>query len=75
MYDRWRIANLDRDIDDVPMVSQIDRLGTGARVAIESAGFALIKGNLDGLVRAGRLLRVTMRNIRQNLRLALISLK
>jgi Cu+-exporting ATPase len=41
-------------------------------VAIESAGFTLIKGNLDGIVRARRLSRATMNNIRQNLFFALI---
>mgnify|MGYP001264410996 CR=1 FL=1 len=45
---------------------------TGADVAIESAGFTLIKGNLDGIVRARRLVRATMRNIRQNLFFALV---
>ncbi|MEY5038266.1 MAG: hypothetical protein RL472_1372, partial [Pseudomonadota bacterium] len=41
-------------------------------VAIESAGFTLVKGNLDGIVRARRLSQATMRNIRQNLFFALI---
>jgi hypothetical protein len=44
----------------------------GADVAIESAGFTLVKGNLDGIVRARRLSRATMRNIKQNLFFALI---
>jgi Cu+-exporting ATPase len=47
-------------------------MGTGADVAIESAGFTLVKGNLDGIVRARKLSRATMRNIRQNLFFALI---
>ena len=47
-------------------------MGTGADVAIESAGFTLVKGNLDGIVRARKLARATMRNIRQNLFFALI---
>jgi P-type Cu+ transporter len=47
-------------------------MGTGADVAIESAGITLVKGNLDGIVRARRLARATMRNIRQNLFFALI---
>jgi Cu+-exporting ATPase len=46
-------------------------MGTGADVAIESAGITLVKGNLDGIVRARRLARATMRNIRQNLFFAL----
>ena len=43
----------------------------GADVAIESAGITLVKGDLDGIVRARRLARATMRNIRQNLFFAL----
>ena len=43
-----------------------------ADVAIESAGITLVKGNLDGIVRARKLARATMRNIRQNLFFALI---
>jgi Cu+-exporting ATPase len=41
-------------------------------VAIESAGFTLVKGNLDGIVRARRLSQATMANIRQNLFFALV---
>jgi len=47
-------------------------MGTGADVAIESAGFTLVKGNLDGIVRARRLSYATMRNIRENLFFALV---
>jgi len=47
-------------------------MGTGADVAIESAGFTLVQGNLDGIVRARKLSKATMRNIRQNLFFALI---
>jgi Cu+-exporting ATPase len=42
-------------------------MGTGTDVAIESAGLTLVKGDLRGIVRARRLSRATMRNIRQNL--------
>ena len=42
-------------------------MGTGADVAIESAGMTLVKGDLRALVRARRLSKATMRNIRQNL--------
>jgi Cu+-exporting ATPase len=47
-------------------------MGTGADVAIESAGFTLVKGDLNGIVRARRLSLATMRNIRQNLFFALV---
>jgi hypothetical protein len=49
MYDRWRIANRDRDIDDVPMASQIDRLSAaayGLHDATSSAGAVLSLGVL-----------------------------
>jgi len=47
-------------------------MGTGADVAMESAGITLVKGDLRGIVRARHLSRVTMRNIRQNLFFAFI---
>jgi Cu+-exporting ATPase len=47
-------------------------MGTGADVAMESAGVTLIKGDLMGIVRARRLSHATMRNIRQNLFFAFI---
>jgi Cu+-exporting ATPase len=42
-------------------------MGTGADVAMESAGITLVKGDLNGIVRARRLAEATMQNIRQNL--------
>jgi Cu+-exporting ATPase len=42
-------------------------MGTGADIAMESAGVTLVKGDLRGIVRARRLSRATMANIRQNL--------
>jgi Cu+-exporting ATPase len=42
-------------------------MGTGTDVAMESAGVTLVKGDLRGIVRARRLSRATMRNIKQNL--------
>src|SRR5207237_5681938 len=42
-------------------------MGTGTDVAMESAGIVLVKGDLRGIVRARRLSKATLRNIRQNL--------
>jgi Cu+-exporting ATPase len=42
-------------------------MGTGTDVAMESGGITLVKGDLAGIVRARKLSRATMRNIRQNL--------
>ena len=47
-------------------------MGTGTDVAMESAGVTLVRGDLRGIVRARRLSRAVMRNIRQNLFLAFV---